>query len=128
MASKNDGVESTPPFGEVAGKSVKGHGGFAFRKEDKELHDAFNAELKKFIGSPEHIALVTPHGFGEGYLPNKTTAELCAGNSRQNRSRPAPSVSAALRRWGKPPGMQRSEERRVGQECVQTCTTRWAPK
>src|SRR3546814_9361855 len=73
MASKNDGVESTPPFGEVAGKSVKGHGGFAFRKEDKELHDAFNAELKKFIGSPEHIALVTPHGFGEGYLPNKTT-------------------------------------------------------
>src|SRR3546814_3512281 len=47
MASKNDGVESTPPFGEVAGKSVKGHGGFAFRKEDKELHDAFNAELKK---------------------------------------------------------------------------------
>lgn len=79
MASKNDGVETTPPFGEVAGESVKGHGGFAFRKEDKELYEAFNAELKKFLGTPEHIALVTPHGFGEGYLPNKTTAELCAG-------------------------------------------------
>jgi len=79
MASKNDGVESTKPFGEVAGESVKGHGGFAFRKEDKELYEAFNAELKKFIGTPEHIALVTPHGFGEGYLPNKTTAELCSG-------------------------------------------------
>ena len=79
MASKNEGVESTKPFGEVAGESVKGHGGFAFRKEDKALYEAFNAELKKFIGSDEHIALVTPFGFGEGYLPNKTTAELCSG-------------------------------------------------
>ncbi|MGE5767387.1 MAG: ectoine/hydroxyectoine ABC transporter substrate-binding protein EhuB [Bacteroidota bacterium] len=79
MASKNDGVESTKPFGEVAGESVKGYGGFAFRKDDKDLYEAFNAELKKFLGSPEHIALVTPHGFGEGYLPNKTTAELCSG-------------------------------------------------
>ncbi len=79
MAAKNDGVEATPPFGEVAGKSVKGHGAFAFRTEDKELFEAFNAALKEFIGSPEHIALVTPFGFGEGYLPNKTTAQLCAG-------------------------------------------------
>lgn len=79
MASKNEGVESTEPFGEVAGKSVVGHGGVAFRKEDKDLYEAFNAELKKFIGSEEHIALVTPHGFGKGFLPTKTTAELCAG-------------------------------------------------
>ena len=79
MASKNDGVESTKPFGTVAGQSVVGHGAVAFRKEDKDLYEAFNAELKKFIGSPEHIALVTPFGFGEGYLPTKTTEELCAG-------------------------------------------------
>src|SRR5687768_12057244 len=79
MAKKGENVESTTPFGEVAGKSVKGHGGFGFRKEDKDLHDAFNAELKKFIGSPEHIALVTPIGFGKDYLPNKTTERLCKG-------------------------------------------------
>ena len=79
MASKNDGVESTKPFGTVAGQSVVGHGAVAFRKEDKDLYEAFNAELKKFIGSPEHIALVTPFGFGEGYLPTKTAEELCAG-------------------------------------------------
>ncbi|HLI13857.1 MAG TPA: ectoine/hydroxyectoine ABC transporter substrate-binding protein EhuB [Alphaproteobacteria bacterium] len=80
MASKNDGVESTPPFGTVAGKSVVGYGGVAFRKEDKDLYEAFNAELKKFIGSPEHIKLVTPFGFGKGFLPgNKTAAEICAG-------------------------------------------------
>src|SRR3546814_16896848 len=58
MASKTDGVESTPPFGEVAGKSVKGNGGFAFRKEDKELHAPFHSALKKFIGSPTKLALV----------------------------------------------------------------------
>jgi polar amino acid transport system substrate-binding protein len=75
--AQQSGVESTPPFGEVAGQSVMGHGGFAFRKEDTALHEAFNAELKEFIGSPEHIALVTPFGFGEGYLPNRTTEDLC---------------------------------------------------
>ncbi len=79
MAKKAEGVESTTPFGEVAGKSVKGHGGFGFRKEDTDLLEAFNAELKSFLGSPEHIALVEPHGFGKDYLPNKTNAELCAG-------------------------------------------------
>lgn len=79
MAKKGTGVESTPPFGEVAGKSVTGHGGFGFRKEDKELLAAFDKEMKSFIGSPEHIALVTPFGFGKGFLPTKTTAELCAG-------------------------------------------------
>ncbi|WP_244468006.1 ectoine/hydroxyectoine ABC transporter substrate-binding protein EhuB [Nitratireductor soli] len=78
MADKNEGVESTEPFGEVAGESVKGHGGFAFRPEDKALYEEFNKNLKEFVGSEEHIALVTPFGFGEGYLPNKTTEELCA--------------------------------------------------
>jgi polar amino acid transport system substrate-binding protein len=79
MAKKNDGVESTPPFGTVAGNSVTGHGGFAFRKEDTDFLEAFNAELKKFIGTPEHIQLVTPFGFGEGFMPSSSTAELCAG-------------------------------------------------
>jgi polar amino acid transport system substrate-binding protein len=79
MAKKGDGVESTTPFGEVAGKSVKGHGGFGFRKEDTDLYEAFNAELKKFLGSDEHIALVTPIGFGKDYLPNKSMEQLCKG-------------------------------------------------
>lgn len=79
MAKKGTGVEMTKPFGEVAGESVTGHGGFGFRKEDKDLVTAFNKELKAFIGTPEHIALVTPFGFGKDYLPTKTTAELCAG-------------------------------------------------
>ena len=79
MAKKGEGVEATKPFGEVAGKSVKGHGGFGFRKEDTDLYEAFNKELKAFIGTPEHLALVTPLGFGKDYLPNKTTEQLCKG-------------------------------------------------
>jgi len=78
MAQKVDGLTSTQPFGTVAGRSVKGHGGFGFRKEDTALRDAFNAELTKFLGTKEHLDLVTPLGFGEGYMPNKTKAELCA--------------------------------------------------
>ncbi len=79
MAKKGEGVESTTPFGEVAGKSVKGHGGFGFRKEDTDLYEAFNKELKAFLGTPEHLALVTPIGFGKDYLPNKTMEQLCKG-------------------------------------------------
>jgi polar amino acid transport system substrate-binding protein len=79
MASKNPETEAVKPFGEVAGKSVVGHGAVAFRKEDTDLRDAFNAELAKFLGSEEHLGLVTPLGFGADYMPTKTTAELCAG-------------------------------------------------
>lgn len=77
LASKGDGVEMTEPFATVAGKSVMGHGGFGFRKEDTDLLAEFNKNLKAFIGSKEHLDLVTPFGFGKGYLPTKTTAELC---------------------------------------------------
>lgn len=77
LASKGDGVEMTEPFATVAGKSVMGHGGFGFRKEDTDLLAEFNKNLTEFIGSKEHLDLVTPFGFGKGYLPTKTTAELC---------------------------------------------------
>ena len=66
MASKNEGVESTKPFGEVAGKSVVGHGAVGFRKEDTDLYEAFNAELKNFIGSEEHLALVDADRLRQG--------------------------------------------------------------
>jgi len=79
MASKNPETETVKPFGTVAGKSVVGHGAVAFRKDDQDFVDAFNAELKKFLGSKEHYDLVVPLGFGPDYMPVKTTAELCAG-------------------------------------------------
>jgi polar amino acid transport system substrate-binding protein len=78
MAKRATGVESTEPFYEFGGKSVTGHGAFALRKEDGDLLELINKELKAFIGTPEHLALVTPFGFGKGYLPRQSTAELCA--------------------------------------------------
>lgn len=78
MAENNEGVESTKPFGEVAGESVTGHGGFAFRPEDTALLEEFNKQLKEFIGTEEHIQLVEQFGFGADYLPTQTTEELCA--------------------------------------------------
>jgi polar amino acid transport system substrate-binding protein len=77
LAEKGDGVESTSPFATVADQSVMGHGGFGFRTEDRDLLAAFNEHLKAFIGTKEHLELVTPLGFGKGFLPTKTTAELC---------------------------------------------------
>jgi polar amino acid transport system substrate-binding protein len=77
LAAKGDGVESTPPFATVAGESVMGHGGFGFRKADLDLLAAFNKHLKAFLGSKEHLNLVTPLGFGKGFLPTRSTADLC---------------------------------------------------
>src|SRR3546814_20251021 len=35
--------------------------------------------------------------------------------------------TSASRNWGYLPGPIRSEERRVGKECVSTCRSRWSP-
>ncbi|WP_246727740.1 ectoine/hydroxyectoine ABC transporter substrate-binding protein EhuB [Chelativorans sp. Marseille-P2723] len=80
MAQSNEGVESTEPFAEVAGESVMGHGGFVFRPDDTELLEEFNRQLQAFIGTQEHIELVSEFGFGDGYLPTKTTEELCSAS------------------------------------------------
>jgi len=73
-------LESTAQFyPEIDGSVVKGYGGFALRKEDQDLVEAFNARLATFIGSPEHLDLVEAFGFRRDMLPDKTVAELCAG-------------------------------------------------
>jgi len=78
--TSNPALEKAQPFTDptIDGKSVRGYGAFAFRTQDKELADAFNAELAKFIGTEEHRKLVEPFGFTEGELPGDVTAaKLC---------------------------------------------------
>jgi len=73
-------LERAQPFTNptVDGKSVRGYGAFAFRPEDQDFADAFNAELANFLGSPEHRKLVEPFGFTEAELPrDMTAAQLC---------------------------------------------------
>jgi polar amino acid transport system substrate-binding protein len=49
----------------------------AFRPEDKKLRDAVNVELKKWLGSEEHLATIKPFGFDKSFITQKTAAELC---------------------------------------------------
>ena len=73
-------LESTAQFyPEVDGTIVKGYGGFAFRREDQDVAEAFNERLDDFIGSERHLRLVEPFGFRRDMLPDKTAAELCEG-------------------------------------------------
>lgn len=78
-------LEKAEPFTDpvIDGKSVRGYGAFAFRKDDQAFVDAFNAELAKFIGTEEHAKLVQPFGFTKTELPGDVTAaKLCAANSQ----------------------------------------------
>lgn len=80
LAAKDDAIERAEPFTFTHdGKSYEGEGAFAFRKEDTSLRDAVNAELAKFIGTPAHLAMIEKFGFDKSNLPDKTAAQLCAG-------------------------------------------------
>ncbi|MQA96089.1 MAG: ectoine/hydroxyectoine ABC transporter substrate-binding protein EhuB [Streptosporangiales bacterium] len=71
--------EVTAPYApKVDGKEQFGCGGFAFRKGDKDLLDAFNAELKKLKDGNKLLPIIQPFGFTEAELPGEhTAAELC---------------------------------------------------
>lgn len=75
-----DGLEIATPFENptFGGRQVRGYGAFGFRKDDQDLLNAFNAQLKDFIGSPEHLKLVDSFGFDTQNLPGQVSAdELC---------------------------------------------------
>ncbi|MED3624086.1 ectoine/hydroxyectoine ABC transporter substrate-binding protein EhuB [Neobacillus thermocopriae] len=62
----------------INGNPIQGYGASAFRKEDTEFRDAFNAELQKLKESGELLKIIEPFGFTENELPGETTAdELC---------------------------------------------------
>ena len=72
-------LEMVAAFNMVAGKVAMPHGAFAFRKQDSDFVDSFNAELTAFIGSPGHLAIFEKHGMEADELPSQNTAELCEG-------------------------------------------------
>lgn len=63
----------------VDGESVRGYGASAFRDEDTELRDAFNAELAKMKENGELLQILQQFGFTEQELPGDVTAaQLCS--------------------------------------------------
>lgn len=80
-AGADAGVELVSGFKDpvIDGKAARGYGAFGFRKEDADLLAEFNAALGEILGSPEHLETIKGFGFAEDNLPDKMTAELCAG-------------------------------------------------
>lgn len=76
LANKaGEGVEAMTEFKDDPAHI--GYGALAFRPEDKALRDAVNAELKKWLGSEEHLKTVAPFGFDKDNITHKTADELC---------------------------------------------------
>lgn len=68
------------PFAQpsTSGKANLGCGAFAFRLADRALRDAFDRELTKLLGTPEHAALVAPFGFDDSTrVAGSTRDDLC---------------------------------------------------
>lgn len=59
----------------IDGKSVRGYGAAAFRKEDQSFVEAYNRELQKLQQSGELLKILQPFGFTEQELPGDKTAE-----------------------------------------------------
>jgi polar amino acid transport system substrate-binding protein len=62
----------------IDGEPTQGYGASAFRLNDTDFRDAFNAELQKLKDSGELLDAISPFGFSENELPGEMTAEqLC---------------------------------------------------
>ncbi|MBU1312700.1 MAG: ectoine/hydroxyectoine ABC transporter substrate-binding protein EhuB [Alphaproteobacteria bacterium] len=85
LAKDQDQVEQVSPFTDpvVNDQPVRNYGGFAFRPEDKELRDAFNAALVEFRQTDEYKAILANYGLSEQSIAaaaDKRVADLCAAN------------------------------------------------
>lgn len=64
-------VEMAHPFHDpiIHGTPAQGCGAFALRPKDTALLKALNDQLDTFVGSPRHLELVRPFGFGPEEMP-----------------------------------------------------------
>jgi polar amino acid transport system substrate-binding protein len=76
-SAKSENVERVIDFEQptIDGKSILGYGAAAFRKDDNEFREAYNAELEKLKKSGELLTILQKFGFTEQELPGDTTAE-----------------------------------------------------
>ncbi|MDI7864698.1 ectoine/hydroxyectoine ABC transporter substrate-binding protein EhuB [Rhizobiaceae bacterium n13] len=84
LAKDQTNVEQVAPFEDpiVNDAPVRNYGGFAFRPEDAELRDAFNAALVEFRKTDEYKAILAKYGVSEASIAaaaEKNVADLCAG-------------------------------------------------
>ena len=78
--SPDERVEMTDEFAPVIdGVEQRGYGATTFRKEDKELLEAFNTELARLRDSGELLELIEPYGFAAVNIPSADVSveKLC---------------------------------------------------
>lgn len=78
--ARDDTVEVALPFEPVKkdGTRTQNYAGFVFAKDAADLRDAFNQELKGFLGTAEHLAILARYGLVASDIPRDvTTAKLC---------------------------------------------------
>lgn len=81
-AEGDDGVETVEDFKQpiIDGESIVGYGATAFRKDDKELLEAYNREIQKMQEGGKLLEILKQFNFAEENLPgDKTAEELCKG-------------------------------------------------
>lgn len=74
-------VEVTPGFAPIiGGQPGVETGGFVFRKDEGDLINQFNGQLKNLHDSGQWLSIVTPFGFTKDNIPapGLTTQKLCA--------------------------------------------------
>lgn len=78
VVRKSAKAEATAPFAPVVkGEKKVDGGGFAFRRLDAELRDAFNVEIHKMKKSGELFRILQPFGFTKSEMTTLTAEELC---------------------------------------------------
>jgi polar amino acid transport system substrate-binding protein len=73
-------IERALPFEQaiINGKPSLNFAAFAFRPEDKDLLEAFNAELVKILGTKEHLDILSKYGISANEIPKGVrTADVC---------------------------------------------------
>jgi len=81
-AEGDDGVETVEDFRQpvIDGESIVGYGATAFRKDDRDLLEAYNRELQRMKESGKLLEILQRFNFSEENLPGEKTAEeLCRG-------------------------------------------------
>ncbi|WP_399029551.1 ectoine/hydroxyectoine ABC transporter substrate-binding protein EhuB [Streptomyces sp. 15-116A] len=74
-STKVEATDEVTPY--VDGKPVVDVGGFAFRKPERNLRDAFNRELHKMKRSGELLDIMRPFGFTKDQMTSLTAEEKC---------------------------------------------------
>ncbi|MDJ1133290.1 ectoine/hydroxyectoine ABC transporter substrate-binding protein EhuB [Streptomyces iconiensis] len=74
-STRAEATENVIP--KLDGKPELGTGAFAFRKDEENLRDAFNRELRKMKKSGELLRVMKPYGFLEAEMTTLTAKERC---------------------------------------------------